>query len=339
MSRTDDSLNFSRKRSGRTWVFVICGLNILLVAFLMFRVFRSPESPKQIFPGQAVPSESMDESPEAASRRVREEAEIARSSEEQVEWVRVFSRHPPVASGQWTEESAQTLTVFLEILPEISDPLARLEAREMLFARFSGAPEAVEALIRNAEEVLDSAETSPAEKRSALVLLFRTLLQFPPEEDRPDSLDEISQVLQVTTSDLALRPILIEGWGVLRANGFDDSADSLFPAEKLRSLLESSGTDTDSLFQALRLAETLVPDWGSEHYRQWLDHEDSRIAGESWRQFQRTADASTLAWLEEWRPANPDLDLRRLKLIRILDQEQSSASFEEVATDDGRKSE
>ena len=44
---------------------------------------------------------------------------------------------------------------------------------------------------------------------------------------------------QVTTSDPALRPILIEGWGVLRANGFDDSADSLFSSEELRSLLES----------------------------------------------------------------------------------------------------
>lgn len=325
-------LDSPANRSGRTLVLVICGLNVLLVGFLMWRVYAPPKPSNPLIREQVqTPPETVDQ----ASQRVRESIRNSGAADEDHPgWVRLFAQHPRVGPDQWSDEIAQTLDVFLETVGEIPDPLARINAREVVFDRFSLPPPALPSLLDHATDVVDSPDAGPAAKRSAIILLFRLLLQNPPEEGRSSSIPDILLVLKSASSDPAFRPILIEGWGVLRARGFEEDAGTLFSVEDLRRILENPQEDPESFLQALVLAETVAPEWEASHYQPWLDHDNPRIAAEAWKQLQRTADASTVEWLGQWNPSDPTLDLRRLQALRNIDQRLSREETPETSSAD-----
>lgn len=297
-------------------VWLICGVNILLVVFLMVRAFDRPE-PAPLFSSKPKAEEPpVDWS--ARLGRVRDEAVAAREPGTPVDWPRIFSGFPRLGDGQWSEEAAATTAFLLETLATIPEPLDRIAAREVLFARLGDAPDAAGLLAGEALAVASSATTGPAERRSALVLLFRLLLRYPAGEDRPAALAGIATRVAGFTTEPAQLPVLIEGWVALKNAGLDAPADELFAATDLRALLEEDSASRETIAAILRGASWIAPDWEAMRFRRWLDHPDPRVRQPAWNEFVERADPSSLGWLDEWVPDNPDIDLLRLRAIRTL---------------------
>ncbi len=299
-------------------VWTICAVNILLVAFLTYRVTLRPASPVR-FSSSVDSAEASSTDWAARSREARESLLAVPADADAGDRRQRIAEHPRLGSTQWSEEAGETLRVFLETVDSTSGPLERMQLREIVFDRFGGAPQAVDGLAAHAEGVLSGAETA-AERRGGLILLFRLLLNEPSaEEARPAALDHLPSRLRAHAEDHStLLPTLVEGWGILQDRGLDTTADEIFQPEEIRPFLEDPSTDRELFLQALANASRIVPDWGSEHYRPWLADPDPRIRRQAWNELLRTADAETLDWLAEWRPADPDLDLRRLRALMAL---------------------
>ena len=297
-------------------VWLICGVNILLVVFLMVRAFDRPAPVRLQVPGSPATGTEVDWSERLS--RVRDEVAAARETANPVEWARIFSGLPRLSDGQWSEQAAGTAAFFLETVATLPEPLERIAAREMVFARLGAAPAAVGLLADEALAVASSAAAGPAERRSALILLFRLLLLHPAAADRPPALAAIAPRLAGFTGDSAQLPILIGGWVALKNAGMDARADELFDGNDLRPLLEDDSEDPETTAAILPGARWIVPDWEPARFRAWLDHPDPRIRQPAWKEFLERADTSSLTWLEDWSPDDPDLDVRRLRAIQTL---------------------
>ncbi len=300
----------------KTVVWIICCVNVLLVVFLAFRVLDDSPSPVRLAPaGDSVPPSPAEI--DSASRAVRESLSEALSSGAG-DLARLGARHPRLDASGWTDETRRTFELLLATVPSVSDPLHRMALRETVFDRFGGAPAAAAVLASHATDVLDDRSAPIAERRDVLVLLFRLLLRYPQNPDVPQSIRRIPSLLADRASDPVLLPTLVEGWGVLRARGMADRAARIFSVEDILALLDPPTENSGAFLRALALADQVAPDWGADAFRPWLEHTNTRIRDEAWRQFTRTADASSLSWLEEWRPADPDIDLLRLRALRTI---------------------
>ncbi|MBC2603085.1 hypothetical protein [Puniceicoccus vermicola] len=299
----------------RWLVWTICGINVLLVAFLGWRILGKERRSRPV-PIQTRQEEHSVEALEDASESVRVDL-LAGNSDKNTDWLGILSRHPAVSSEIWSANFDETLQAIQESIVESPSPLARLRAREIVFNRFGMVPEVAPVLLQEWSRTVQDEQLSSAERRSALVLLVKLIL------NRSEGLSKtgfvsFSNALSTASEEPGLLPVVVEGWGVLQRRGRSDVALRTFSAEDIQNHYVASPRAAALDLQYLKVFDLIHPSAGWRDYRDWLGSKFPAVRQEAARQIQRTGTADTILWLRSESYEDPDQELIRLSLIEYL---------------------
>ncbi len=301
----------------RWMVWAICCINVGLVGYLGWRIVGR----EAVEGGNA----NLDSHVEASSVDTEKmSSEIYRKLVDRTvggsdDWMVHIASHPEVSRDQWSETTRRTFREMRSQTKVNPSALERIQANQIFYARFGSVGPALEMLVFDWVDVVSDVDRSSAERQSALILIFRSVLYRPEFFDlQPKLRSEVVEVVQFAAATPGLVPVVIEGWGALYGNGQSDLANEMFSPQEVERMGIDNGAIESVIIQYVQILELVRPEVEWNDFSEWFLRGSPVVCREIARPLLKSGNPETVVWLESFSFDDPESEMVRLQLIESL---------------------